>query len=69
VNTYDPADYIVYVRMDEILPQVVTSPTPVEHRLPARYANESPGTRLRGPASARTPRKHGAAFRPARVLA
>ena len=32
MNTYDPADYIVYVRMDRILPHAVTSTEPTQHR-------------------------------------
>jgi hypothetical protein len=49
MNTYDPADYIVYVRMDRTLspdPLPVPSARPA-HRLPRGYANQSPGTRLR----------------------
>ena len=49
MNTYDPADYIVYVSMDRTLspdPLPLPSARPV-HRLPSGYANQSPGTRLR----------------------
>ncbi len=49
MNTYDPADYIVYVSMDRTLTPSV-SPLPgicPENRLPSGYANESPRTRLR----------------------
>jgi hypothetical protein len=43
VNTYDPADWILYVH-----PAPCSSPETGEtcHRLPVGYANGSPGTRL-----------------------
>ena len=54
MNTYDPSDYIVYVRMDRSVP-ASESPSvriPAAHRLPGGYANESPRTRLRRTLSA-----------------
>jgi hypothetical protein len=49
MNTYDPADYIVYVSMDRTFaPSGSLSPSvPAAHRLPGGYANQSPRTRLR----------------------
>ncbi len=54
MNTYDPADYIVYVSMDKgHTPSVVGGPSDVmESRLPEGYANASPKTRLRRGAAA-----------------
>ena len=49
MNTYDPADYIVYVSMDrQHRPSVVGRPSDLAaNRLPEGYANASPKTRLR----------------------
>jgi hypothetical protein len=57
MNTYDPANFIVYVKMDC---GVRVSEPPavrvaVEHPLPSGYANGSPRTRLRRPTSAGLP--------------
>jgi hypothetical protein len=50
MNTYDPADYIVYVHMArQATPRVTPAwSTGTSDRLPSGYANESPRTRLRG---------------------
>jgi hypothetical protein len=53
MNTYDPADYIVYVSMDRTYsPSTASLAAGVvaAHRLPNGYANGSPRTRLRRPA-------------------
>jgi hypothetical protein len=52
MNTYDPADYIVYVSMDRSFAPSGTPAASVAaaHRLPSGYANGSPRTRLRRPA-------------------
>ena len=48
MNTYDPADYIVYVSMDKgHTPSVVGGPSDAMESLPEGYANASPKTRLR----------------------
>ena len=54
MNTYDPSDYIAYVRMDRTFPasESPLARTFVAHRLPREYANESPRTRLRRTISA-----------------
>jgi hypothetical protein len=54
MNTYDPSDYIVYVRMDCTFPasENHSARVPAAHRLPRGYANESPRTRLRRTISA-----------------
>jgi hypothetical protein len=54
MNTYDPSDYIAYVRMDRTFPpsESPLSRIPAAHRLPREYANESPRTRLRRTISA-----------------
>ena len=54
MNTYDPSDYIVYVRMDRTFPasENHSARFPAAHRLPREYANESPRTRLRRTISA-----------------
>jgi len=52
MNTYDPADYIVYVSMDrENRAAIRPRPDVVEHKLPPGYADTSPRTRLKVPAS------------------
>ena len=54
MNTFDPSDYIAYVRMDRTFP-AFESPLarmPAAHGLPRGYANESPRTRLRRTISA-----------------
>ena len=59
MNTYDPADYIVYVSMDRQTGSSVGAAPGrgMEHRLPEGYANASPKTRLRS--SVRTFRSDG----------
>jgi hypothetical protein len=54
MNTYDPSDYIVYIRMDRTCPesQSPLARVPVALRLPRGYANESPRTRVRRTTSA-----------------
>ena len=54
MNTYDPSDYIAYVRMDRTFPASESPLTriPAAHRLPRGYADESPRTRLRRTISA-----------------
>ncbi len=54
MNTYDPSDYIAYVRMDRTFPasESPLAPIPAAYRLPREYANESPRTRLRRTISA-----------------
>jgi hypothetical protein len=54
MNTYDPSDYIAYVRMDRTFPasESPLARIPAAHRLPREYANESPRTRLRRAISA-----------------
>jgi hypothetical protein len=54
MNTYDPSDYIAYVRMDRTFPasESLSARVPAAHRLPGGYANESPRTRLRRTISA-----------------
>ena len=54
MNTYDPSDYIVYVRMDRTFPasEIPSARVPAADRLPRGYANESPRTRLRRTISA-----------------
>jgi hypothetical protein len=54
MNTYDPSDYIVYVRMDRTFPasESPSARVPAADRLPRGYANESPRTRLRRTISA-----------------
>ena len=49
MNTYDPADYIVYVSMDRTLTASVSTSADIRpaNHLPSGYANESPLTRLR----------------------
>ena len=47
MNTYDPSDYIVYVRMDRTPAALTVSWSPAEHQLPSGYANQSPRTSLR----------------------
>ena len=49
MNTYDPANYIVYVSMARTFPASApqAEAVAVEHRLPSGYANGSPLTRLR----------------------
>jgi hypothetical protein len=49
MNTYDPADYIVYVTMDRGRTAGPAADGGVEtpHRLPRGYADQSPRTRLR----------------------
>ena len=45
MNTYDPADYIVYVVLAADAGPVPAPPA--ENRLPRGYANQSPHTSLR----------------------
>ena len=54
MNTYDPSDYIAYVRMDRTFcaSESPVARIPAAHRLPREYANESPRTRLRRTISA-----------------
>ena len=54
MNTYDPANYIVYVSMNRTFPASGPSAATVAtaHRLPSGYANGSPRTRLRRTAAA-----------------
>jgi hypothetical protein len=61
MNTYDPADYILYVSMDgKRQPSVDVPPRDfMEHRLPQGYANGSPRTRLRNCVAVRPSRPHG----------
>ena len=47
MNTYDPAHFIAYVRMDRRSAALRTSTIAVEHPLPVGYANQSPRTTLR----------------------
>ena len=58
MNTYDPADYIVYVHIDQKLQSALSHlpSVPAESPLPSGYANASPRTRLR----------NGTAVRPSR---
>jgi hypothetical protein len=55
MRTYDPADRILYVHLAQ---EPAAAPLPPRaddgcHRLPAGYANASPGTKLAAPADAR----------------
>jgi hypothetical protein len=54
MNTYDPANYIVYVSMDRTFPAsgMPAAAAATAHRLPSGYANGSPLTRLRRTAQA-----------------
>jgi hypothetical protein len=55
MNTYDPANYIVYVSMDRSFSAASVAPAAAvatAHRLPSGYANGSPLTRLRRTAQA-----------------
>jgi hypothetical protein len=54
MKTYDPSDYIVYVRMDRTsaASESPSARVPAADRLPRGYANESPRTRLRRTISA-----------------
>ena len=49
MNTYDPADFILYVHMSRSLTPWARTDAGnlVESRLPSGYANQSPSTRLR----------------------
>jgi hypothetical protein len=61
MNTYDPADYITYVAMDQRhRPSVGPEPDDaIENHLPEGYANASPMTRLRIRAAVRASRSDG----------
>ena len=54
MNTYDPSDYIAYVRMDRTFcaSEIPMAGISASHQLPREYANESPRTRLRRTISA-----------------
>ncbi len=61
MNTYDPADYITYVSMDQ-QHRPSLGPRPgdaIENHLPEGYANASPMTRLRTRAALRASRSDG----------
>jgi hypothetical protein len=62
MNTYDPADYITYVAMDQQHRPSVGGPGPgdvIENHLPEGYANASPMTRLRVRAAVRASQPDG----------
>jgi hypothetical protein len=61
MNTYDPADYITYVAMDQQhRPSVGPRPgDAIENHLPEGYANASPMTRLRMRAAVRASQSDG----------